>query len=313
MYAAIKAIEYYLPEKVLTNESLAHDFPEWPAEKIFEKTGISKRHIVTTNEKASDLAYQAACKLFNSQVCKPRDIDFLLLCTQSPDYVLPTTACLLQNRLGLSTSCGALDFNLGCSGYVYGLSLAKGLIESGQAKNVLLITAETYSKYIKPDNKSVRTIFGDAAAATLIQREQAKTPFISPIVFGTDGNGADNLIVRDNDLYMNGPEIFTFTLKSVPAIVSKLLHDMKQALNDIDLFIFHQANEYILEYLRKKLGISKDKFYIFIKDVGNTVSATIPIAMKNAILEGKIKTNDLIMLVGFGVGYSWGGTIIRFI
>lgn len=311
MYAVIKAIEYYLPEKILTNEQLALVFPDWSAEKILEKTGISQRHIVDVNEKASDLACQAAQKLFISGACDPDDIDFLLLCTQSPDYLLPTTACVLQDRLGLPTSCGALDFNLGCSGYIYGLSLAKGLIESGQSKNVLLITAETYSKYIKHDDRAVRTIFGDGAAATLVQGVTSDHPFIYPIVFGTDGKGANNLIVRDHTLYMNGPEIFTFTLKCVPLIVTELLARVNRQLTDIDLFVFHQANQYMLDHLREKLNIPEKKFYIYIKNVGNTVSATIPIALWHAFAEGKLQPGNLVMLVGFGVGYSWGGTIFK--
>jgi len=311
MYAVIKAIEYYLPERILTNEQLALDFPDWSAEKILAKTGISQRHIADVNERASDLAYKAAQKLFASGACNPDDIDFLLLCTQCPDYPLPTTACILQDRLGLPTSCGALDFNLGCSGYIYGLSLAKGLIESGQAKNVLLITAETYSKYINHDDKGTRTIFGDGAAATLVYGVNSDYPLIHPVVLGTDGKGVDNLIVRNNVLYMNGPEIFTFTLKCVPQVVAKLLDGANKQVADIDLFIFHQANKYMLDHLRKKINIPEEKFYIYMENVGNTVSATIPIALKHALIDGKIKSGNLVMLVGFGVGYSWGGTIVR--
>jgi len=311
MYAAIKAIEYYLPGSVLTNEQLERDLSDWSAEKILEKTGISKRYIVNNKETASDLACQAAQKLFASDICVPNDIDFLLFCTQSPDHILPTTACVLQDRLGLPTSCGALDYNLGCSGYIYGLLLAKGLIESGQANNVLLITAETYSKYIGRDDKSVRTIFGDGAAATLVQGVTAEVAPVWPVIVGTDGRGANNLIVRDNTLHMNGPEIFTFTLKCVPLVVAELLTKVKKNLEDIDLFIFHQANKYMLDHLRTKLNIPEEKFYIYIENVGNTVSSTIPIAMKHALLEGKIKPGSLVMLVGFGVGYSWGGAIVR--
>ena len=157
----------------------------------------------------------------------------------------------------------------------------------------------------------MRTIFGDAAAATLITGVDAADEFICPVVFGTDGKGADNLIVRDNDLYMNGPEIFSFTLKAVPALVQKVLTQNNKELNDVDQFIFHQANKYMLDHLRKKINIPAEKFYIHMQDVGNTVSSTIPIAMKHAMLDGKIKPGDLVMLVGFGVGYSWGGSLIR--
>ncbi len=180
MYAAIRAIDYYLPRNSLSNETLAQEFPRWTAEALESKTGIGNRHIAADGELASDLAVQAADKLFCSKVCGPADVDFVLLCTQSPDYILPTTACLVQQRLGISTSAGALDFNLGCSGFVYGLSLAKGLIETGEARNVLLLTCETYSKHMSPGDFNVRSIFGDGAAATLIQAQTDKPEGVLP-------------------------------------------------------------------------------------------------------------------------------------
>src|SRR6185436_14441853 len=194
MQATISAIEYYLPDQVLTTSALAAEFPDWSVQKIEEKTGIHNRHVAACDECSSDLAVSAAQRLFDSGVCRPEAIDFILLCTQSPDYFLPTTACLVQDRLGIPTTAGALDFNLGCSGYIYGLGLAEGLISSEQASNVLLITAETYSKFIHPLDKSVRTIFGDGAAATLLQAVDAERPLIGPFVYGSDGSGGPNLI-----------------------------------------------------------------------------------------------------------------------
>jgi 3-oxoacyl-[acyl-carrier-protein] synthase III len=335
MRARIEAIEYYLPETILNNQELVAQFHgDWTPEKILEKTGISERHIAAPNECASDLALKASSKLFNSGSCKPQDIDFLLLCTQSPDYFLPTTACILQHQLGIPTSAGALDFNLGCSGFVYGLGLAKGLIESGQARNVLLITAETYSKFINPQDRSVRTLFGDAAAATLIRGAEDGPPGIGPFVYGTDGAGARHLIVPEGglrhplsgqpesedefgnrrtpaNLYMNGPEIFAFTVKVVPELVKEQLKRGGKTLNDFDLFIFHQANLYMVEHLRRKLKIPAEKFLIALRGCGNTVSSTIPIAIKDAVDEGRLRPGSLAMLVGFGVGYSWGSTILR--
>ncbi len=338
MKAAIRAIEYYLPEKAVTTEQLSAEFPEWSVQKIDEKTGIQARHIAGEDECSSDLAVAAAQKLFASGVCAARDIDYVLLCTQSPDYFLPTTACLIQDRLGIPTSAGALDFNLGCSGFVYGLGLAQGLIESGQATNVLLLTAETYSKFIHPRDRSVRTIFGDAAAATLVSAVEADGPLIGPFVFGTDGRGANNLIVptgglrrartaetareitddsgsvRTQDhLFMDGAEIFNFTLKAVPQSVCQLLERSRKTLEEIDLFVFHQANRYMLEHLRRKIKVPQDKFCVAMSHCGNTVSSTIPIALKHAQLEGRLKPGDLTMLVGFGVGYSWAAGLARWV
>lgn len=338
--AVIKAIEYYLPEIKLTNVDLSAEFPEWSVEKIEAKTGIAERHIARPDECASDLGVAAANQLFAKGICKPTDVDYLLFCTQSPDYFLPTTACIVQGRLGIPTTSGAVDFNLGCSGYVYGLGLAKGLIETGQAGNVLLITAETYTKFVHPRDRSVRTIFGDGAAATLIgglpNKEGDEGEWIGPLVFGTDGGGAENLIVRaggmrnrrfgdsgevqmdaegniraPENLYMNGSEIFAFTIRVVPHCVGVLLQRAKKTLDDIDLFVFHQANQYMLEHLRRKIRIPSEKFFLALRDCGNTVSSTIPIALKRASLEGRLRFGDRAMLVGFGVGYSWGAALVR--
>jgi 3-oxoacyl-[acyl-carrier-protein] synthase III len=337
MSATIRAIEYHLPAQVLSSEDLATLFPEWSVAKIEAKTGIRRRHIASEGETAGDLAFAAASKLFDSGMCSPSDIDFILLCTQSPDYFLPTTACLLQHRLGIPTTAGALDFNLGCSGFVYGLGLAQGLIDSGQASRVLLLTAETYSKYIHPQDRSVRTLFGDAAAATLIEAATGPSQGLGPFVYGTDGAGGENLIVctggfrearsaasaepkedpsgnvrtRDH-LFMNGGEIFTFTLSAVPDAVNALLAKAGLGLGDIDLFVFHQANRYMLEHLRKAMGIDARKFFIHLVDCGNTVSSTIPIALKEAHSGGQLQPGMRVMLVGFGVGYSWGATLLHF-
>jgi 3-oxoacyl-[acyl-carrier-protein] synthase-3 len=332
MSAAISAIEFHIPANVLANAELASGSPQWSPEKIEAKTGISERHVTSAGECASDLAVAAAEKLFASGAVRRDEIDFLLLCTQSPDYLLPTTACLVQDRLGLNKTVGALDINLGCSGFVYGLGLAKGLVETGQARRLLLITTDTYSKYIRPEDLNVRTLFGDAAAATLIGNDRSlkrDTPGIGPMVYGTDGSGAENLIVRqsglrlfqpDDDteltddrgrLYMNGPQIFTFTLKAVPKLVRAVLEKSGRSLDDVDLFVFHQANQYMLDHLRQKIGIPPERFYCAMKDYGNTVSSTIPIALKHAQLDGRLHTDDAVMLVGFGVGYSWGATFIR--
>jgi len=328
--AYIKAISYYLPEKIVTNEDLVKEFPEWTVEKVAGKVGVRQRHVVSKNETASDMATKASEKLFVEQNIDRSTIDFVLFCTQSPDYFLPTSACLIQNRLGLSTSCGALDFNLGCSGFVYGLSLAKGLIAGGIAKNILLLTAETYSKYIHPKDKGNRTIFGDASAATLISTDGFAS--IENFCLGTDGRGAENLIVRNGGmrqpdtlgdlafdesgnltssdyLYMNGGEIFNFTAEAVPVLVDQVLEKNYLTKEDIQLFVFHQANKYMMNYLRKLIEIESDKFYFFLENVGNTVSSTIPIALCEAQKEGKLKGN--ILIAGFGVGYSWGATILK--
>ena len=333
--AYIKAIAHYLPLDILSNEKINAAFPEWDVNKISSKTGISDRHIAAADEFSSDMAVKAAEKLFADYTIDRNSIDFLLLCTQSPDYFLPTTACLVQDRLGLPTSAGALDFNLGCSGFVYGLSLAKGLIAGGMAKNILLITSETYSKFIHPKDKSNLTIFGDAAAATLITAEEGFCS-IGNFEFGTDGRGANNLIVKhgglrhpnksteadiidefhnvqnDNYLFMNGAEIFNFTIESVPKLLQLVLQKNKLEEAAINLYVFHQANKYMLNHLRKKIGIPEDKFFIHLEGCGNTVSSTIPIALQVAMQQNKTPKGSIALLAGFGVGYSWAGCTLHF-
>lgn len=325
----IKAIEYYLPESILTNENLAKEFPEWSAEKINKKIGINERHIVAEDETAGDLAYKAAEKLFSTGISKDV-IDFVILCTQSPDYFLPTTACLLQNRLDLKTTCGALDINLGCSGFVYGLSLAKALIQSGMASNVLLLTAETYSKYIHQKDKGNRSLFGDGAAATLVSTDGYLK--IGEFAFGTDGKGANNLIVKtgasrfknrinnitynesgnpvsSDNLYMNGSEIFNFTLTTIPELLNQTVEKNGIKRDDINYFVLHQANRYMLDFIRKKLKIEEKKFCYCLEKTGNTVSSTVPIALKENCFGTDIVGK--IFIAGFGVGYSWAGAIIE--
>lgn len=317
----ISEIETYFPEKKVTNEDLQKEFPEWSPEKIFNKIGVKQRHIADKHETVLELAVKASEKLLKK--IDKNEIDFILFCTQSPDYHLPTTACILQDRLGLRKNIGALDFNLGCSGFVYGLSIAKGLIATGVAQNILLVTAETYTKYLRKSDKSNRTIFGDGATATLIQKDETKENF--QFILGTDGSGYDNLIVRNgggrnrinkedeagNCLYMNGQNIFIFTIEKIPALVKEILEKNNLTKNDVDYYIFHQANAHILRRQREILEIPEEKFYINLEKYGNTVSSTIPIALKDALETGKVKKGQKIMLIGFGVGLSWGATIVE--
>lgn len=332
MQSFIKAITYYLPERIVTNEELVDEFPEWTVEKIADKVGVNQRHVASEEETATDLAVRAAEKLFEVNPKISRDsIDFILLCTQSPDYFLPSSACIIQDRLKLPTTCGAFDFNLGCSGYIYGLAVAKGLICGGIAKNVLLLTAETYTKYLHPKDKGNRTIFGDGASATLISTEGFAE--IGEFALGTNGAGAENLIVktgcarerekredlsfdengnpRSSDfLFMNGSEIFSFTQKNVPIVVAETLEKNSLTKDDVSLYLFHQANKYMLNFLRKKIKIDSDRFYINMAEVGNTVSNSIPIGLCQAVEDGMHEGN--VLICGFGVGYSWGGCVLRF-
>lgn len=334
MSAFIRAIAYYLPEKVVTNEELVKEFPEWSVEKVAAKVGVKKRHIASDNETAGDMAEKAARRLFDSYNINPTEVDFILLCTQSPDYFLPSTACVLQDRLGIPVRSGALDYNLGCSGCIYGLALAKGLIAAGIAKNILLLTAETYNKYLHPGDKSNRSIFGDGAAACIVSTSGFAE--IGDFVLGTDGSGAKKLIVKtgasrckrrtgffqvdeeghiqyDDYLYMNGGAIFNFTLDVVPSLLKDVLEKNKLRKEDVDYYIFHQANKFMLNTIRKVCSIPQEQFYINMEETGNTVSSTVLIGLKDAIDKQLISDGAKIILLGFGVGLSYAGCSIKLI
>src|SRR5436190_7458115 len=334
--AAIKAIKSFLPEQKLTNEQLAQQFGDWHASQILSKTGVAVRGVAGPNETASDLGVKAAQRLFASGACSPDEIEFLIFCTQSPDYFTPTTACVMQDALGLPTSCGAIDINQGCSGYIYGLALAKSLIEAGTAKTVLLVTADTYMKFINRRDRSLLTLFGDGAAATLMRSVDSERELVGPFVLGSDGRGANQIIVKagglrcrssaetaiekedsagnwrsDENLFMDGADVFSFALRTVPPTLQQLLEKSGMKLEEIDFIIPHQANKFVLERLRAKLKFPAEKFWIDMEDSGNTVSSTIPIALEKALQQQRIKTGDRVALVGFGVGYSWGATMIE--
>lgn len=335
MGAFIKSISYYLPDTVFTNDHFFELFPQSLVNKSnLEKLGIKERHIVNTNETASDLAIKSALKLFEEHHIEKNEIDFVLFCAQEFDHYTPTTACLIQHKLGLNTNCGALDFNLGCSGFVYGLGMAKGFVESLGCKNVLLLTSSTLTKTFHPKDKSSRFIFGDGAAATLISNcEKSK---IGEFVFGTDGGRGDKIIIKDGGarnpittnsheeitdeygntnsnatFYMNGNSIFNFGLKTVPNLINETLLKNNTSLNEIDLFMFHQANLFLIDTIAKKINIPSKKIVNFIEPIGNTVSSTIPIVLYEALKSKKAKSGDKVLICGFGTGLSWGATLLE--
>ena len=335
--AIISAVASHTPERVLTNDELAARPGGYSADQIFEKTGIRERRIAGDDECASDLAVAAAEKLFASGRATPDEVDYLLFCTQSPDYFLPTTACVIQDRLGLQRSCGAIDFNQGCSGFVVGLSLAKGLIESGQARCVLLLTGDTYSKFIHPGDRSVCTVFGDGAAATVVRAHEGPGG-LGEFVFGTDGRGARQLMVpagglrqprseetaiaeedsdgnvrsRDN-LYMNGREIFRFAITAAPKSIRALLAKQEWTTDELDHMVLHQANRFMLDELVKRLKTAPEKVPYEFEDRGNTVSSTIPIVLERLIEGGRLQPGAKLLLCGFGVGYSWAGCTVEWV
>ena len=320
MKVSIKAIEYFLPQKTEDGSTLKKDNPDWRIEDIEQKTGVQVRHIADPQQTAADMAELAAEKLIAAGI--PREtIDFLVLVTQSPDYTLPTSACILQDRLGLPASCMAFDVNLGCSGFIYGLAIGGSLIEAGLARRGLICCSETYSRYIDKSDRACRPLFGDGAAVTLL--ESCDRHDVGPFEMGTDGSGFRNLIVPmsgarldstgtdQNRLFMAGADVFMFTMDKVPECVTALLDKSGKAISDIDCFIFHQASKLVIDNIIRRLELPEKKVFRNYQQIGNTVSASLPMALKDAVTEKQVKRNDLVMMVGFGVGYSWGGCLIK--
>lgn len=325
MFATIRAISSYLPAQVENNSELVEA-------RFIKKIGVKSRHISTKDEAAGDLAFNAAEKLFAEYAIDRDEIDFILLCTQHPDHLGPHTSAHLQHRLGMKKSVGTMDISLGCSGYVYGLAVAKGLIETGLAKKILFLTSSVYTKYINVKDRATRPLFGDGATATLI--DGGDTESLRAFVFGSDGSRYDKLIIpvggsrfmpRDNpevfstddngnyrsncEIFMDGMAITYFTLREVPPLVENVLTAANLTRADLDYCIFHQANKFMMTYLRDKAGLNDVPFHNDITDTGNLVSGSVPLAIEQVVKNYGASNLKRVMLAGFGVGLSWAGCI----
>ena len=319
MHSQIKFIEYYLPKKIDNLSNLKNDNPTWDIKRIYRTTGIKKRHI-EKKLNVIEMAEKSCKKLIQKN--KIKKVDFLILVTQSPAGNIPTNANILHHKLNLSNDCIAFDVNQGCSGFIYGLAIASSLIEANLCEAGIVVCAENYTKYINKNDTSCRPIFSDGSASTYITK--SKTEKISNFVLGSEGRGYKNLIVphkdyifdklpklKKNQLHMDGSKVYMFTLMKVKECFEKIISKSKIKKKDIDFFLFHQASKFVLENLQRKLMLDENKFIIDLKDVGNTVSASIPIALKRSMNNKKITKNSKILLLGFGVGYSWGGCLIK--
>ena len=335
MRVKIKDIAYHLPEQVVTNEDLHKENTDWDMELVEARAGVVKRYITQKDETALDLAFQACNKLLNDHKDFHAAIDAIIFCTQSPDYIIPPNSCLLHKMLNLPEDVFAFDFTLACSGYIYGLALAQGLIGSKLAKNILLVNADTYSKYIHKQDRSARVLFSDGAAASWICASDSEDGIID-IQCATSGSGFDKLyipaggcripksdhtadpVVNDNanaplleNIHMDGMGILTFVNTKVPQQIRNLLARNKLTTDQIDLFIFHQASKLALDSLTRLLKLDPAKVYQNLREIGNTVSASVPIALKDALDKGRIAKSNKLILSGFGAGLSWGTALVQ--
>lgn len=306
-------------------------------ESIFNQCGINKRYIAEMEDTTRDLGNRAANLLFEEWRIDKSSIDYLIFVSDALEYKGPSTSALMQHDLGLEQHTATLDILQGCTGWVYGLSIAKALILSGMAKNVLLITGDVPSRVIHPIDIELSSIFSDAAAASLISANELENGIntaVGEFIFGTDGRGERHLFVERSAtkdpadiawlkqyenipsglgggrLRMDSPKIFMFVIRRVPQLIKAVLEKHNLEADEIDYFVFHQANGTMLEFLRKRMKIPKEKFIISIDHIGNTVSATIPITLREMIEEEKIKKEQKILVAGFGIGFTWGATIL---
>jgi 3-oxoacyl-[acyl-carrier-protein] synthase-3 len=323
-----------LPDRIVTNEQLCEENPEWDMAKIAGRSGVHSRHVAAAGETALDLALAACRYLLSKNPDLLATVDGLIMCTESEDYPMPPDGCVLHGLLGLRQDCFVTDINLACSGFVYGLALARGLMSTGMCHNILLVTADTYSKKINPRDRSSRVLFGDGAAVTWLSDTPGGGQVVD-VVCATDGTGHDEFIVPgggdrmpisadtavehedDNgnwrsqqDIHMDGLGILTFATAKVPQQVRALLNRNELTVSDIDLFVFHQASALVLDSLTRLLRIPPGKVFTNLEQLGNTVSSSIPIALSDALTSHAVIPGSRVLISGFGVGLSWASALL---
>ncbi len=336
MKTGIVDIATHLPAQVLDNEDLARAFPAWNIKLVSQRSGVVRRHIAASDETALDLGVEATKTLFGRHPQLQHDVDALLFCTQSPDYPLPPNACVLHGRLDLPKTVAAFDMNLACSGYGYALCVANSMILSGMARNILVVTADTYSKYIHERDRSPRVLFGDGAAVTWLSAMEDGSGILDA-TWGTDGQGFASFMVpaggcrtpisaatcveqedesgnvrTAQNLHMAGKQIMKFTYARIPEEVRNILGRNSLSIDDIDLFLFHQASGMVLDTLTQQLNLPHEKVFRNLEDIGNTVSASIPMALHDAVASGQVDRGDLLVLCGFGAGLSWATVLLKY-
>jgi len=313
-----------VPSEVQPNTALAERFGEEQVEKICQSTGIRNRPVASRSVCSSDLCFAAADKLLVELDWERESIGGLVFVSQTPDHILPATSSLLHQRLGLSKTCAALDVNMGCSGYVYGLWLASQMAAS-LGQRVLLLVGDTINKLVAPEDRATALLFGDAGSASAIEPDSSAEPWT--FTLGADGSGAEHIRVcgagfrRENSessvdsiedvrLELNGPEVFAFTLREVPKMIAEVLQASDWKLEDADAVVMHQANEFMLRHLGKSLGVTAEQLILTLAHYGNTSCASIPLAIAHAMSGDLQVSTRRLLLAGFGVGWSWGAATV---
>lgn len=329
----IAGIANTVPENVSINANCSELFGMQIVRRINETTGIESRYVSPNEICASDLCEVAARKLLAEMSWSYKDVDLLVFVSQTPDYILPSTACALHGRLELSPHCVAFDVNLGCSGYVYGLWIASQLMQSGNFKKGLLAVGDTISRIISPEDRASALLIGDAGSVTALESSTDASQMVFDL--GTDGSGANNLIVpaggfrnqttvetqkrterennnirSDNDVFMDGTKVFTFTLREVPTSIMSVLSAVGWQFDTVDSFVMHQANRFILKHIAKRMNIPNEKVPICLDKFGNTSGASIPLTMTEVLGADLLQSSRNLVLSGFGVGWSWASVAL---
>ncbi len=322
--AGILGTGSYAPEKILTNadlEKMVDTNDEW----IRTRTGIETRHIAAKNQTTSDLCIEAAKKAMDMAHVTADDIDFIIVATASPDYIVPSTACMVQDKLGC-THAGAMDISAGCSGYIYATALASNLVKAGMYNKILIVGAEILSRLVNWKDRSTCILFGDGAGAAVIGEVEKGYGLLASDL-GADGSlgkilnipasgVAEPVTHRAIDsgriyIHMEGPEVFKAAVRHMGATTLKTLEMAGITKEDIDMFIAHQANNRIIQAIAKRLGLSADHMYVNVNRYGNTSAASVGIALDEVVRAGKIKHGDHVVLTGFGAGLTWGCDVMK--
>ncbi|MBT7523354.1 MAG: ketoacyl-ACP synthase III [Gammaproteobacteria bacterium] len=307
MYSKIIGTGGYLPKKILTNkdlESIVDTTDEW----ILERTGIKQRHIAEENETTSSMATQASLDAINSAGIKESDIDLIIVATTTPDQIFPSTACIVQNKLNIKAP--AFDVQAACTGFIYALSIADNYIKTGMNKNVLVIGAEKYSNLLDWSDRSTCVLFGDGAGAVVLSA-QSKEGIISSHIHA-DGQYNDLLSVENSHIKMKGNEVFKVAVNTLSKLVDETLTKNNMKKSDIDWLVPHQANLRIIKAAARKLSMPIDKVVVTVDNHANTSAASIPLALNEAVKDGRIKSDQVILLEAFGSGFTWGSVLLRY-
>ena len=321
--ANIRGITTCVPHRTFDNLVDTTGFVQADVQKVVRMAGVRNRHVADESICSSDLCEMAAQDLMERLDWGPESVDALIMVTQSPDYLLPSTACVLQHKLGLATSCLAFDLGQGCSGYSYGLMSAVSMLQNNGIKRVLLLHGETPSRFTHPSDRSVALLFGDVGSATAIEPCRKSTNSKWYFNLNSDGRGYECLIIkgggfrnrfpddpREHYLRMDGASLFNFTIQRVPTLIEETLALAGNSVEQIDYFIFHQSNQFMMNHLIKKIGITKEKAPFTIREFGNTGGPSIPLTITKGNLQRKGDRPLSLLLLAYGVGLSWGSALI---